>query len=420
MTATDPKQLSSERLALLYQITQTFNSSLDLNEVLETVMDAVIGATRAERGFVVLCEGDELSFQTARGLEQTTVDDPEFQISRSVVEKMVKDGLPVLTSDAQQDDRFSARTSVHMLGLRSIMCAPLTIKDECLGAVYVDNRLKAGIFSLEDLNLLNAIASSAATAIENARLYQVAVEKGRMERELQVAYRVQSSLIPQQVPELDGWDFAARWIPAREVAGDFYDFIPDDQGGMGMVIADVVDKGMPAALFMAFSRTIVRAGMRGAPAPKDAIAEANALICADAVYGMFLTLFYAQFNPQNGEVTYVNAGHNPPLLYRAGEKTLQELTLTGMLLGVDEEAAYEQRAVNLDPGDFIFFYTDGVPDAINDQEQDFGMERVNELLLEHHQAAAEELLETVEETVSAFTGARPSYDDITMLVVKRK
>ncbi|MES0362023.1 MAG: GAF domain-containing protein, partial [Anaerolineales bacterium] len=161
MTKTDPSQLTNERLTLLYHVSQVFNSTLELDEVLNIVMDEVIAATQAERGFVVLCESeDELVFHAARGIEKTTIDDPQFQISRGVIEQVADRGQPVLTSDAQHDDRFSDRESVTDLGLRSIMCAPLKVKDQDLGVIYVDNRLIAGIFTQDDLDMLNAISSS--------------------------------------------------------------------------------------------------------------------------------------------------------------------------------------------------------------------------------------------------------------------
>ncbi|MGD8753688.1 MAG: SpoIIE family protein phosphatase, partial [Anaerolineales bacterium] len=370
------QQTSRDHLALLYQLSQTFNSSLDLDEVLNRVIDEVIAATRAERGFIMLRESDgDLTFRTARGMAKETIDEPEFQISRGVVEKAAREGEPILTSDAQHDPRFSGRESVLGLKLRSILCVPLKLKDSVSGVIYVDNRIQAGIFTEDDLNLLNAIAASAAIAIENARLFQIAVEKGRMERELEMAYKVQSSLIPREIPQIPGWQIAATWVPAREVAGDFYDFFSGKEGQWGLVIADVVDKGMAAALFMANSRSILRASVRQTARPMDAISEANRLICADAAYGMFLTLVYTVLQPDSGELTYVNAGHNPPLLCRGGADEPQELTRTGSLVGVFEDGAYEQRTLQLDTGDFIVFYTDGVIDAINPQEQLFGDER---------------------------------------------
>lgn len=421
MSSIEPHELSSDRLALLYQLSQTFNSSLDLDEVLNNVMDEVIAAINAERGFLMLREADEeLVFQVARGMDQATIEDPEFEISRGVVEKVARESQPVLTVDAQLDERFSKRKSVSDLGLRSILCTPLKYKDDLLGVVYVDNTLRSGVFTDDDLELLTAISSSAAIAIENARLYQVAIEKGRMERELQMAYQVQSSLMPSATPSVPGWEFATCWRPARKVAGDYYDFFSGGDDRLGMVIADVSDKGMPAALFMAFSRSILRASMQRASAPKDGIAEANDLICSDSVYGMFLTMVYCLFNPNAGEVTYVNAGHNPPLVYRSDKDELVELTRTGIPLGIDEDTTYDQESTQLDPDDFILFYTDGVCDAMNSEEQEFGMDRVRSVLLDNSRQSAHEILEAVEKAISEHTQSANQFDDITMLVAKCK
>ena len=420
MTSGDQTELSSGRLSLLYQLTQMFNASLDLEEVLNIVIDEVITAIRAERGFVMLYEqSGSLDFKTARGIDQTTINDPQFEISRSVVEQVAKSGESLLTSDAQKDESLSKQTSVVNLKLRSILCAPLKIKDKILGVIYVDNRLTAGIFTEDDMHLMSSIASSASIAIENARLYQVAVEKGRMERELQVARRVQSSLIPQETPDIPGWEFAASWVPAREVAGDFYDFIPSTDGSIKMVIADVVDKGMAAALFMAFSRTTLRAILSKQVSPQDGIIEANQLICADSAFSMFLTLFYAQIDPKKNEITYVNAGHNPPLLYKAKENKLVKLTRTGMLIGVEADVSYEQASVSLEPGDFIAMFTDGITEAVNNKEQTFSEEKLEKLLLDNKKSSPEELKEKIISAVEKFVGSYPQSDDITLTIVKR-
>jgi sigma-B regulation protein RsbU (phosphoserine phosphatase) len=424
MTVANFSKPPSDRLALLYRLSQTFNSSLDLDEVLNRVMDEVIAAMRAERGFVMLRQADgDLTFCAARGMDQETIDAPQFQISRSVVERVAREGQPILASDARIDDRFSMRQSVRILGLRSILCVPLKVKDEVSGVVYVDNRLQAGIFAQADLELLTAIAASAAIAVENARLYQVAVEKGRLERELQVAREVQSSFLPRETPQVPGWEFAARWQPAREVAGDYYDFIPLAGGRLGLVIADVSDKGMPAALFMALTRSIVRASVGRAPSPADGIAHANRLICADSTSGMFVTLFYALLNPATGEFTYVNAGHNPPLVCRkndsADQARLTRLARSGMVLGVLGDAPFEQHTLRLGPGDLVLFYTDGVTDAIDAHEQDFGMERLQRLILEHRGAPAADVVAALEQAIRDFTGSTAPFDDMAMVVMKR-
>jgi sigma-B regulation protein RsbU (phosphoserine phosphatase) len=417
---TNSSHSTGGRFALLYALSRTFNSTLDLDEVLNRVMDEVIAAVNAERGFVALREADgSLNFTSARGIDNSSIDDPQFQISKGVIEEVAQGGEGILTSDAQQDDRFSENRSVVNLRLRSIICSPLKVKGELLGVIYVDNRLQAGLFNHDDLELLNAIASSAAIAIENARLYKVAVEQGRMERELQMAYRVQSSLIPEHVPQVSGWEFAASWQPAREVSGDFYDFIPNHDGTLSLVIGDVTDKGMPAALFMALTRSIVRASLDQAASPADAVTKANRIICSDSTSTMPVTLFLSQLDFTDGTMTFVNAGHNPPIHYTTASDSFKALLRTGMFMGFDNDASYEQNTIILSPDDFVVFYTDGVPDATNDKKETFGMERFHQVIMEKRDKSAEEILKAIQQSVQEFIGTTAPYDDLTMMIVKR-
>lgn len=411
---------SAERLALLVHLAQVFNASLDLDEVLRRVMDEVIQAVHAERGFVMLRDAQgSLDFRAARGIDQTTIGDPGFQVSRSIVARVAGEGAPLLTSDAQSDARFNMRQSVMILGLRSILCVPLRLAERVLGVIYVDNRMQAGIFTSADMDLLSAIASSAAIAIENARLYHAAIEKGRLERELQVARQVQAALLPQEAPVLPGWDFAARWLPATQVAGDYFDFIQHPDGRLGLVVADVTDKGMPVALFMALTRSTLRAAVYQAPSPQQGLEQANRLICADAMGGMFVTLFYGALDPAAARLAYVNAGHNPPLHYSAAQQALTPLARTGMALGVLADAPYAQAEVELAPGDSVLLYTDGVTDALNPQGAEFGLARLEQILLDNPTLPAGELLDCLAQAIGDFTGSGRPFDDITLLAVRR-
>lgn len=423
MADTPTSPTTRNRLDLLYSLSQTFSSSLDLDEVLNRVMDEVIAAMKAERGFVMLLDQKRsLEFKAARGIDQRTINEPQFQVSRGIVEQVARDGQPVLTSDAQSDERFSMRQSVLLLGLRSILCVPLKQKDLVLGVIYVDNRLQSGIFSPSDLELLNAIASSAAIAIENARLYQLAVEKGRLEQELQMARQVQTSLLPDHTPDVSGWEFSAVWKPARQVAGDYYDFISYPNGKVGVVIADVTDKGMASALFMANTRTIIRASLNNSISPVDGISAANRLICSDSANGMFVTLFYAHIDPLTGAVTYVNAGHNPPLLSRimhGGEVQIIPLNRTGIALGIEPEMTYTEVQIDLMPGESLLLYTDGVTDAINQQNVDYGMGRLESLLIYNMGKSASLVLDTLIRSVQNFIQETEPYDDITAAMIRR-
>ncbi len=420
MVDIDQSAHTGDRLALLYRLSQNFNSSLELDDVLNRVIDEVIEILHAERGFIMLFEPDgSQTFSVARGLDRKTIDQPQSQVSQSVVHKAVSEGTPILTSDAQTDERFNMRQSVMLLGLRSILCVPLKVKDQVRGVVYADNRFTAGIFTPADLELLNAIASIAAISIENARLYGMAVEKGRLMRELQLAREMQISFLPQETPQLPGWDFAARWEPAREVAGDFFDFIPVSEDKLGLAIADVTDKGAAAALFMIFTNSTIRGSLHHSISPAESIASANRLICGKSPNAMFTSLVYMQLEPASGRVTYVNAGHNPPLYYQAATGRLERLTRTGMVLGIEPSAPYMEMALTLEPGDFILLYTDGLTDAINAAEEAFGMERLEQLTLAHCGEPAEKIIMALEDALVDHTGDTIPIDDVTLLLVKR-
>ncbi len=420
-----PSVPASGHLELLYQLAQTFNSSLDLDQVLNRVMDEVIEAMNAERGFVMLYdEKGVLACRVARNISRESIDDQGFRGSRSMVEKSARDGIPILAGDAQTDDRFSGMQSVQMFGLRSVLCVPLIIKDRSLGAIFVDNRMQKSIFNPSDMDLLEAIASNAAVAIENARLYALAVEKGRLERELQMARQVQSSLLPEILPQMDGWEYAARWIPARQVAGDFYDFMVLSDPAkavkkLGILIADVTDKGMPAALFMALARSTLRASLAAAATPSEGITRANRLVVADSPNSMFVSVFYIQLDQAGSDVRFVNAGHNPPICYRSATQNLEYLTRTGMVLGVEETAQFQERSLEMLPGDCLLLFTDGVTDAINSSGESFDLERLKAVFLDSIDQSPTNILKLIESALSQFTGDIHPFDDITLVLLKR-
>lgn len=236
-------------------------------------------------------------------------------------------------------------------------------------------------------------------------------------RELEMAFRVQSQLIPTQLPRLPGWDFAASWRPAREVSGDYYDFIPKGDR-LGLVIADVSGKGMHAALFMASTRSIIRARASMPLAPSDVLAQANTLLCQDAAQGMFVTLFYAELDPGSRRLTYANAGHNAAYWYRADRRAVMELEPTGSALGINDPMDCEQKSVELGPGDVLLIYTDGFTEAFDEGGQQFGEDRLKAVLAERSQGAPQEILEEIQARLDAFVGAAPQSDDQTIVIVK--
>jgi sigma-B regulation protein RsbU (phosphoserine phosphatase) len=408
-----------EHLATLYEITRTLNSSLDLDEVLENIMDRVIEVTGAERGFLMLYndQRNELEFKVARGIDRSDLESPEFQVSTTIIGEVEQTHQALLTDNAQYDDRFSQGESIMVLGLRSILCVPIMVKDRFIGLVYVDNRLHVGLFNEEHRDLLTAFASQAGGAIENARLYQVAVEKGRMEKELQMAHDIQLGLLPHDLPTIPGYEIAADWRSAREVAGDFYDCFELPDGTLGVVIADVSDKGAPAAIFMAVARSLIRGTALSASTPGETLQQANRIILKDTESGMFVTVYYTILHPE-GKITGVNAGHNLPLLYRTSQKTHEFLPRGGRPLGWFEDLPVEAVEVQLEPGDVLVFYTDGLTEAENIKGEPYGEDRLVEVVTLAANSTAAEILQRIIASVVKFMGNAPPFDDTTLVVVR--
>ena len=243
-------------------------------------------------------------------------------------------------------------------------------------------------------------------------------ELQRKKYELEIAHEIQESFLPQEMPNLDGYDIFALNLPAKEVGGDFYDFIPISKDKIGVTIADVSGKSVPAALFMAVSRTILRAKAMGNSNAAEVIEDANKLIAEDSDTGMFVTLFYAILDLKNKTMEYVNAGHNNPVLFIRKTGSMECLSAKGIALGAIDTIELEEKKVNLQSGDVIVFYTDGVTEAINDKEEFFGQKRLYKLIKSHSDLNAEGIVNTIKKEVVSFSQSQSQFDDITLMVIK--
>ncbi|NDJ61460.1 MAG: SpoIIE family protein phosphatase [Chloroflexi bacterium] len=431
----DLHRIDPDHLVTLYQVSRTINSSLEFAEVLNSVMDAVMDATRAQRGFLMIADPGThaLEVRVARGVDDGKVGgkigtstsasaadgkaEEDSPYSTTIVRHVVMTLEPLLTNNAQFDERYTAGQSIILRGLRAILCVPMVVRERLVGLVYVDTAIRDGNFSDSDLQLLIAVAGQAAVAIENARLYGVAVEKGRLERELQMAREIQESLLPRQLPQLSGFDLAATWRSAREVAGDFYDAFLLKDTSLGLIVADVSDKGAPAALFMASARSMIRSHAFLGLTPVETLGQTNDLILKDTDSGMFVTAYYGVFQ-SNGHTILVNAGHNPPCHCRAASGEVTFLPRGGRAIGWFPNNPLKATELQLEPGDVLVLYTDGLTEAENSAGDFFGEARLAESLRQVADQPAEAILNHLIKVVDDFVGDHLLADDLTLSVVR--
>ena len=299
-----------------------------------------------------------------------------------------------------------------------LMAVPLKIKDDLYGILLAEEAPGGLRFRERRLEIINGIAQQAALSIQNDRFRQEMVARERLEHEVQVAREIQKTFIPELLPEVPGWALAARWQTARQVGGDFYDVLDLGDGRIGLFIADVADKGIPAALFMSLTRTLVRAAVIDTHNPAEALRRVNDLLIPDTQQGMFVTAVYGVLLPETGEFIYANAGHNPPFWLHGESGEIERLTRTGMALGVLEGTAFEERTIQLAEGDTLLLYTDGLTEAFSPAGKLFGEDGVQTALKVEHENL-EERLDEITQQVKSFMATLPPADDLTMLAVQR-
>ncbi len=289
---------------------------------------------------------------------------------------------------------------------------------EAIGRGDLEYRVE--ILSHDEFGSLARSFNSMAADLKDyiSTLRRTTAEQERMLRELEIAKGIQQSFLPDAAPDLPGYDLQGFNLPAAEVGGDFFDFIPVGDENWGLVIADVAGKGVPAALFMALSRTLIRASTSGSEDPAESIIDANRHICLDSKACMFVTLFYAILDTRKKTLTYINAGHNPPFLLGTGDEHITLLKAGGIALGVIDEIELESVEVQLKPGDVVVLYTDGVTEATNHLQEEYGTDRLTQMVARMHDRSATEIIDGIVSDVTSFAAGRPQFDDITIMVLK--
>ena len=328
---------------------------------------------------------------------------------------------PLLVEDLQNTDPTSW-TPEWLIeeGFSGHAIVPLVADDRSIGALAINSR-EPRLLNETELNFLQLMANQAAIAIETNRLHMEEIERQRIEEELAVGRQIQLSLLPKSLPTIPGWEFAVHYEAAHQVGGDFYDLfeLPNLENQIGLFIGDVSGKGVPAALFMAMSRTMFRSTALSGLSPSQALIRANELIQKDSQVDLFLSVICVSLDTRTGRFTYANGGHNRPILLSAKTGVVRDLKARGIILGEFESIELEEDEVEMLPGDVLVCYTDGVTDAINAQQQSFDEGRLIEIISSHQDATAEEMLSAILDEIRRFTGDTAQTDDMTLVIVKR-
>jgi len=390
-----------------------------INELLDNIMDLICENLPMDRGILMLKEGNPPQFipKVVR-INNDSLKDRKIQVSQSIINMAVSKNSSVLTSDAQADTRFKAQESILKFNIHSAMCVPLWNNKDIIGIIYSDRISQLEQFSDDDLKLLTLLSNLAAVKIENAKLIVQSIEKEKMEKELDLAAKIQEDFLPKESPESKNFEIVGSNIPCYQVGGDYYDFITIDPSRLGVVVADVSGKGVGASLLMASLRAALHSELYPKYKIEEMAAKLNNFVHRSSSPNSFITFFYCELNNKTGEFKYINAGHNPPLVIDKKGK-IQRLESCGLCLGMFPSTSYEASKVTLDVGDNAILFTDGITESRNKDNKEFDEERLIKLIQKHSKLSAKKLLEKINEEVDSFISGAERMDDMTIVIIQR-
>ena len=408
-----------EFLAVLNEVSQALIYHFPLGQLLEYIMDLITKHIPMDRGVLMLKEGKEgqLVPKVLRVLN-AGLKKQNIQVSQSILNMALAKNQAILLSDIQSDTNFRAQESVIRSHIYSAMCVPLWNNQEIIGIIYSDRMQGLERFTEDDLKLLILLGNLAAVKIENAKLFEQALEKGRMERELALAAEIQKNFLPQENPTLKNYEVCGSNRSCCQVGGDYYDFIPIDDARLGILIADVSGKGVSASLLMASLRAALHAEIHPRYDLAALVSKLNEFVHRSSDSHNFISFVFCEYNTETGEASYVNAGHNPPLrLDRDGK--VHRLESTGFCLGMFPRVTFGLNRFEMGPGDVTCFFTDGITESRNEDGEEFGEERLIELLRKLRQHPAHQIMDKILDGVDSFSTCVEVQDDMTMVIMKR-
>jgi len=406
------------RLAVLNEVQRALARPIELDELLSLILDRVFEHLQPEEGAIFLREKDG-SFRCA-ARRPAGSSDAERLCSYNLIQQVVEGGQAALVVDVEEDERFARAESLAAAGIRSLVAAPLLETDHTHGMIVLSSRLRTRQFTEDDLELLVSLASVAAMRIRNVRLTEEAILSKRLERDIALARRIQVAILPNRLPEVEGYEIHAGNVPSRGVSGDFYKVV-EREGGREIVLllADVSGKGIGAALLTGSLEALSAGAIATGAPPEEVCATTSGLLFERTPPEKYSTLFLALLDPGSGGIRYCNAGHNPGLLIRRDGGS-QWLPSTGPPVGLLPEAVFEAAHASIEPGDTLVLYTDGITEAENGQSVEYGTDRLEALCRRLRGARAGDLAMAIEEDLTSFTAGTPFADDRTLLIVRRQ
>jgi len=421
--STDASDLA--QMAAILNGLRALGSGRVLEEVLTLVIDSALDVTKAERGFIMMPNADgELEFKTARGRGGITLSGTSFTTSSKIPREVFDTGKSRIVGDLLDGDLASAHGGTIAIGIRHVLCVPLRVfsrgggdTTEVIGVLYLDGRERGTLLSSATMSSLEAFATQAALAIESARLYAESAEKARTDRDLRIAADIQRALLPEGTCERATLDLAAVSVPCRTVGGDFYDYVDVGETEFGFALGDVAGKGPPAALLAAVVQSNFGALATVTREPAELMARLNKALLRRAIDARFATMCYGVATA-SGEFSYCNAGQEPPLVI--AKNGISWLETGGPVLGLLPMARYEYETVTLAPGDLVVVCSDGVTEARNVANDEFGRDRMLSAVKSMHGAKPDAVLDALLSAVNQFARGAPQADDITVLVFRYK
>ena len=398
-----------------------------LDEVLALVLDAAIEISGAERAFIMLADLEGgLEFKLARGRDKHKLTDSTFATSRKIPEEVYRTGTTRVVADLLDGGFADVHMGTVALGIRNVVCVPLNYVhyvesaearggDSRIGVLYLDSREKGTLLSASTRAGLETLAAEASVAIENARLYREKLEKAKMEQEMKIAAEIQQALLPKPRASLGFVEAHAASIPCRSIGGDFFDYVDEPNSAFGFTVGDVAGKGPPAALMSALMQGMFASHAILSEGPAAAVTVMNRALCRRGLESRFVTLMFGVVSP-DGQMTYCNAGHNPPVVI--GLNGVKRLDVGGPVVGLLEFAPYDQETVRLEPGDTIIIFSDGVSEALNSAGEEFGDDRLLAVVEHAGKQPAAEIVDRLVAAVREFTRGAPQSDDITAMAVR--